>query len=200
MTAPPGRRGFSMVETLVVLAIVGLLASVVYPVFVGARQRARMSVSIEHLKQIHVGFRLYTEDWDRRPDRLDKLFDDYVGDAEILASPADTFLERGGWLRVHTLECINPAEPPWRTPVSYGYFGLMAHQDRNWRAAQRLGGNAGYVVDVLFGVRNGAGPTRLAGRTVRLCMDGHVVVLNVDLPYGETNYWKLCTDQQEPPE
>lgn len=60
-----GRRdGFSLVELLTLVAILALLAGLLFPVLAQARQAARRSVCTAHLQQLGLAFRLYAADYD----------------------------------------------------------------------------------------------------------------------------------------
>jgi len=56
--------GFTLVELLVVVAIVSMLAALAFPMFATARERGRQSRCAANLRQIGAGFSLYTQDWD----------------------------------------------------------------------------------------------------------------------------------------
>lgn len=60
-------RGITMIEILVVVAILAVLTAIVLPVVIGARERAREAPTIEALRQVYVGMVLYEEDHDGAP-------------------------------------------------------------------------------------------------------------------------------------
>lgn len=186
--------GFSILELLVVMAVLGILASLIHPAVVAARRRAQMTVSIENMKQIGVAFRLYTDDWGRRPWRLHQLAHDHLAPAGLL-SPGDPFESKGGWAGYHDHR-VHGEEPPWPLPVSYGYFRFCSESDRYWNMVRRSRNRPGYVVDVLFGDVDD--DDRYTGRLLRLTFDGGVFVTHVTQQPRTTDYWKLCTGEEDP--
>ena len=58
--------GFTLIELLVTIAIIAILAAILFPVFARARENARRSSCTSNLKQIAVGIRMYTQDYDER--------------------------------------------------------------------------------------------------------------------------------------
>ena len=57
------KRGFTLIEVLVVIAIVAVLAAILFPIFVGARERARQATCLTHLSQLGRAMRAYCDDW-----------------------------------------------------------------------------------------------------------------------------------------
>jgi prepilin-type N-terminal cleavage/methylation domain-containing protein/prepilin-type processing-associated H-X9-DG protein len=65
------RSGFTLIEILVVLAVIGILAAILFPVFARARENARRASCQSNLKQIGLGIAQYVQDNDERYPRPD---------------------------------------------------------------------------------------------------------------------------------
>ena len=58
------QTAFTLVELLVVVAIIAILAAILFPVFARARENARRASCLSNLKQIGLGFLQYNQDYD----------------------------------------------------------------------------------------------------------------------------------------
>jgi prepilin-type N-terminal cleavage/methylation domain-containing protein/prepilin-type processing-associated H-X9-DG protein len=59
-------EGFTLIEVLIVIAIISILAAILFPVFARARENARRASCQSNLKQIALGVIQYTQDYDER--------------------------------------------------------------------------------------------------------------------------------------
>lgn len=115
--------GFTLVEILIVLAIVGMLSSLLLGALTMARSRARKCVCISNLRQIGMALHMYADDWggwilpdgrshfirhtanpldeslEGRLTGLGKLYPSYLGDIEVLFCPVfrDRSEQLTGW-------------------------------------------------------------------------------------------------------
>ena len=58
------KEGFSLVELLIVIAVIAVLAAVIFPTFAAAKRRSRVASCQSNLRQIYSAFELYLQDWD----------------------------------------------------------------------------------------------------------------------------------------
>jgi len=96
-------KGFTLIELLVVIAIIAILAAILFPVFARARENARRSSCQSNLKQIALGMKQYTQDYDEQfpPRRYSDaaggslfgwavLVQPYVKSEQIFQCPSET--------------------------------------------------------------------------------------------------------------
>ena len=58
------RQAFTLIEILVVLAIISLLSAILFPAFARARENARSSACLSNLKQVNLAMNQYSQDFD----------------------------------------------------------------------------------------------------------------------------------------
>lgn len=57
------KRGFTLIEILVVVAIIGLLAAILFPVFARVRENGKRTACTSNLKQLALAARMYSQDY-----------------------------------------------------------------------------------------------------------------------------------------
>ena len=61
---PTCKKGFTLIELIVVIAIVAILAAILFPVFAQAREKARAASCLSNCKQIGLAWMMYAQDYD----------------------------------------------------------------------------------------------------------------------------------------
>jgi prepilin-type N-terminal cleavage/methylation domain-containing protein/prepilin-type processing-associated H-X9-DG protein len=64
LRTPCGKRGFTLIEILVVVAIIGILVAILLPVLSRARESARRASCLSNMKQIGLATMQYAQDYD----------------------------------------------------------------------------------------------------------------------------------------
>lgn len=57
------RTAFTVLELLIVIAIIALIAALLFPLFAGARKKARETQCMNNLHQVYVAWSPYTNDY-----------------------------------------------------------------------------------------------------------------------------------------
>ena len=82
------RRGLTLMELLVVVAIIALLVALLLPVVNDARKRGYEATCLSNLRQLSAAWQLYTEDYKDYPPSLVDLLP-YTKSREIYKCPGD---------------------------------------------------------------------------------------------------------------
>ncbi len=102
-TIRASQRGFTLVELMVVVAIIALLAAVVIPNFVHARAQAAVSQSMANMKQIGTALELYYADKQDYPTTGTTV------DPALFGATTNPYLT------------VTPVNAIGRKPYTYGY-------------------------------------------------------------------------------
>jgi general secretion pathway protein G len=95
------RRGFTLIEMLVVMAIVALLLTIALPRYLSSVDRSKQTVLQENLRALRVSLDHFHADKGRYPERLEEL----VEHKYLRAVPTDPITESAStWIAVRALD------------------------------------------------------------------------------------------------
>ncbi|MEN9922355.1 MAG: type pilin [Candidatus Parcubacteria bacterium] len=77
------RKGFTLIEILVVISIIGILVAILYPSFNEARDDARNKALQTELKETKLAFELYKAQNGRYPTTVNALVPNYIADLPV---------------------------------------------------------------------------------------------------------------------
>jgi prepilin-type N-terminal cleavage/methylation domain-containing protein len=150
---PGGRTAFTLVELLTVVAIAGILATLLLTALSSAKKASARARCIANLRQITLALNMYVDDFEKRPPSLEPLITSrYLADSQVLLCPADR-TRRWGNLVNETWEPPafitadrSPESDTPAAPLSYSYLHPLAWQDEAWKELMETGPGAGLFV------------------------------------------------------
>jgi prepilin-type N-terminal cleavage/methylation domain-containing protein len=179
------QQAFTLVELLTVIAIIGVLASLLLAALSSAKKASQRARCISNLHQISLALNMYLDDCEKRSPDLTYLNSArYLPNPQVLLCPADT---TPGWGNL-----ANLTTGPWifnatTTPVKIlstnapplSYLSPLAWEDWAWERLAKLGSRAGLAACQLHGLGKAdlAHPsyTNFQGVLLRAQRDGAVV-------------------------
>jgi prepilin-type N-terminal cleavage/methylation domain-containing protein/prepilin-type processing-associated H-X9-DG protein len=167
---PGPAGGFTLVELLVVVAIISILASIALPALARARESARRAVCASNLRQVGMCLRMYGDESNGRypplqptgtpgclPDfelsplvfKGDLIYPEYLADARILVCPSDLNgteeYEAGRWREMFAPVGQRYIKPCMFDDLSYQYVPWAIRTDWVWDDAF-MDYDAGFVL------------------------------------------------------
>lgn len=160
------RTAFTIMELLIVVALIAVLVALLLSVISAARQHALSAPCTSNLRQLHVAWSLYREDHhDTYPMVISEIAP-YVRSREVFACPRDHYGGAAIW-----------ATRRLSTPVSYYYLlSEDLNTPRSVEVLRQRDANHAVVFCVLHGTRCPS----LLGPSVKQSYDGKVLQVRVD--------------------
>lgn len=123
------RAGFSLIELLVAIGIIGVLIALIVPALWGVRSVGEKSITLANLRQTHTVFELYTQ-------HFDEQYPWYDGIASIPLSPSDepgSSIRPGYWdLSIYWPGLMHEVAP-WREHFTTWLGGGAQRDDPPWK-------------------------------------------------------------------
>ena len=97
---------FTLIELLIIVAIIGILASLLVPALGKARAKARMAVCIKNMKQISLGIMMYCDSNDGTPYHTYRSIQNDLDNANILKIDGGAWEcpeDKGTWVMLSTI-------------------------------------------------------------------------------------------------
>ncbi|MEP6966955.1 MAG: type II secretion system major pseudopilin GspG [Pseudomonadota bacterium] len=133
---PPGDAGFTLLEMLVVLAIMGLLAAIIAPQVLKYLGSSRSQTAKVQVQNVVAALELYRLDVGRYPSQEEGL-------AAVVAAPATA----AGWNGPY-LQKSAALNDPWATPYLYRIPGKHGEIDVYTLGSDKAEGGTGEAADV----------------------------------------------------
>src|SRR3989338_3530973 len=81
-------QGFTLIEVLIVLAIIGVISAMLFPAIAGTRERAHMAACMNNMKQVVIAAFMYADDNDDVIPDVTNL-SAYIDDEDVYICPRD---------------------------------------------------------------------------------------------------------------
>lgn len=194
-------QGFTLIELLTVIAIIAVLATLLFSALGSAKRKARQAACTSNLRQIALALNMYLDDHSKRPPALGTFVSThYLPAPGVLRCPEDKTDNWGGliqepsFLRTEStiakapgFDAAVPALGTAADSIPYSYFHPLGWEDSQWTGLLKLEPNPGIAACQLHGLGKPdlSAPSiqNFEGLLLRAQLDGAVVRRQV---YWET--------------
>ena len=162
--------GFTLIELLVCIAVIALIAAILFPTFMQARERGRKTVCLSNEKQIVQALQLYTQDHDETLPYWDAAYLTYPTLPEKISTLWKTsvqpYLKSGNPAGYVSKGKVYPETGVWRCPSidawkdGLGFSGTPHPPVPPTRPATASYGMSMYIAYDYFGPAPARGRTR----------------------------------------
>lgn len=111
VSAPSRRAAFTLVELLLVVAIIGILVGIALPKFVGRTKEARVTAAKADIEAISTAVRLYELDLGDNPKALEDLITAPAGSTKWKGPYLEKGMPKDPWDRPYTYVCPGTHNP-----------------------------------------------------------------------------------------
>jgi len=172
----PTPHAFTLIELLTVIAIIGVLASLLLTALASAKKKARTTVCTSNLRQFTVALDAFLDDsGGKRPSVDDLVAAKYLPATNTLICPEDKTGNWGQWVQTGGSLLISA---PGQGSVNYSYLlEPLSWDDAEWWLLQNSGDRAGVAACQLHGLGNQRTPNirNYSGLLLRAQLDGSVL-------------------------
>lgn len=145
-TYSQNKSAFTLIEILIVVAIIGILAAILFPVFARSREKARAASCLSNYHQVGIAIQMYAQDSDDKTPAnggsFGGLIQDsvpYIHTSSVFVCPDDDDRKeegRPGSYRVPTLYQGKPLSCGWINPYVAGQVTTTATTTLCYEAEQ----------------------------------------------------------------
>jgi prepilin-type N-terminal cleavage/methylation domain-containing protein len=171
---PQVQRAFTLIELLTVVAIVGILASLLLTALSSAKKKSRIAFCTSNLHQVSMAVNMYVDDTSEQPGVTNLMDRNYLSSSKIVLCPEDKTSNWGLLLQ-------SPPQPITSTNTAGQSFSYMMHpmswDISLWKRLMHGPNSAGISACQLHGLGNQqtSDAENYSGLLLRAQRDGAVV-------------------------